>query len=130
MHQPGVFKCIGNAFTHDVSGSVHIRIDKLTSVRSVQSTMNSCSGKRTGTVILLVYRHRVSVKKARLTGIGFFLTHDTNAMSFSLVFKNLLHPVKRYLNELLIVLMTDIDFLLPEWIISQYDGVDTVIYAP
>ena len=87
----------------------------------IQSTLDSPARELVFTGIVgIIDRYLVSVIKTCFRGIGFFLLQVDNSISRTKGFKLTPQLPKWYLDEVLIVGTTNVDFLLNTWVIANY----------
>ena len=87
----------------------------------IQSTLNSPAREfMFAGVVGIVDGYLISIIKACFRGIGFFLLQVDNPISRAKDFKFTPQLPKRYLDKVLIIGTTNIDFLFDAWVVANY----------
>jgi len=87
----------------------------------IQSTLNSPSRELMLTGIVgIVNRYFITVVKTSLGSVAFLLFQVFNSVSKTKCFKLSSKLPERYLNKILVVRFTNINFLLDTWVVANY----------
>ena len=116
-------------FSPNIGTGVQICINDSLVFNTVQPTTNSAI-RKPRFILITVYRHEIIIKERCFVCIGFFLLDNTNTIPFTKISQHLEKPVKRYLYEILVVVLSKIDILLPEFVDAKNHCVDLILDTP